>query len=295
MTQHKDDNLDVGRLIATIASRWVVVAACTVIVTVAAVGYVKGIAKPIYSSTALVTYSQPDSNNPTGGVLPSTNVTRENIGTLIGATGRPDQGRCQLGTRSVAGPNGRRAGLDPEWRFGGRLRLLGALKDAATRYVHPAAHLVRWGHRFGLRHVGRTELIDAGDSDQAHRAGHLVFENFQHPDEPIASGRRQSPGLQFAQGDGINSHGQRFDDVASALDATIEHNSRPALHSGHDLGQHVHCSQRMVWLTATMIGDPNDVHAVLNGDYGILGSLNAFEHERQAANSLDGVHRLPGE
>ena len=90
MTQHKDDNLDVGRLIATIASRWVVVAACTVIVTVAAVGYVKGIAKPIYSSTALVTYSQPDSNNPTGGVLPSTNVTRENIGTLIGATGRPD-------------------------------------------------------------------------------------------------------------------------------------------------------------------------------------------------------------
>ncbi|MBC7643677.1 MAG: polysaccharide biosynthesis tyrosine autokinase [Thermoleophilia bacterium] len=88
MTQHKNDNLDLARIMSTLASRWLVIAACTFIVTAASVGYVKGIAKPVYSATALVTYSQPDSNNPTGGVLPSTNVTRENIGTLIGATGR---------------------------------------------------------------------------------------------------------------------------------------------------------------------------------------------------------------
>ena len=85
-TQHKDDNLDVARIMSTLADRWIVIAACTIIVTGAAVGYVKGVAKPVYSAKAQVTYSQPDNTNPTGGMLPSTSVTRENILTLIGAT-----------------------------------------------------------------------------------------------------------------------------------------------------------------------------------------------------------------
>ena len=51
----------------------------------------------------------------------------------------------------------------------------------------------------------------------------------------------------------------------------------------------------MVDLTAAMIGDPDVIDPVLNGDFGVLGGLDAFEHERQTSHVLDPVHRVPGQ
>lgn len=102
MSHPKDDNLDLGRIVSVIADRWVVVLACTLIVTGAALAYVKLVAKPVFQATALVTYSEPSRDNPTGGVLPSTGVTRENITTLIGAVGRTDVVNAAARTAGVA-------------------------------------------------------------------------------------------------------------------------------------------------------------------------------------------------
>ena len=82
------DGLDLGRIGTAIAERWYVVAACTVLVVVAAIGYAKVVAQPVYEATALVSYTDPKrAENPTSA-LPSTGITRENIQTLIGAAGR---------------------------------------------------------------------------------------------------------------------------------------------------------------------------------------------------------------
>lgn len=77
-------NMDVGRIAAVIARRWKTVLALVILTTMAAYAYVTFMAKPVYESTALVTYQAPDrSTNPTGGALPVTGVTREEIGTLV--------------------------------------------------------------------------------------------------------------------------------------------------------------------------------------------------------------------
>jgi capsular exopolysaccharide synthesis family protein len=76
--------LDVAKVLATIGSRWKSVLTITLLAAMAAYGYVTFIAKPVYESTALVTYQVPDHNsNPTGGALPSSGITREDVGTLV--------------------------------------------------------------------------------------------------------------------------------------------------------------------------------------------------------------------
>ena len=82
-------NLDVSRVLVIIGERWKIVLACTLLVAGAAFAYTEMLAKPIYEAQALVTYQAPSrDSNPTAGALPSTGVTREDIGTLIGNTGR---------------------------------------------------------------------------------------------------------------------------------------------------------------------------------------------------------------
>lgn len=89
MTQgNPSDGLDLGRIGTVISERWYVVAACTLVVVAAALGYAKIIAQPVYEATALVSYTDPKrAENPTSA-LPSTGITRENIQTLIGSAGR---------------------------------------------------------------------------------------------------------------------------------------------------------------------------------------------------------------
>ena len=57
--------------------------------------------------------------------------------------------------------------------------------------------------------------------------------------------------------------------------------ARPSTACG-DLGQRVQAAQAVVDLAAAVVGHPDVVDAVLDGDFGVLGGLHAFEHERQA-------------
>ncbi|MBC7460863.1 MAG: polysaccharide biosynthesis tyrosine autokinase [Thermoleophilia bacterium] len=76
--------LDVGRVFGIIAGRWKIVLAMVLIVMGVAYSYVAFLAHPVYETTALVTYQAPSQQaNPTGGAMPSSGVTRENIATLV--------------------------------------------------------------------------------------------------------------------------------------------------------------------------------------------------------------------
>lgn len=76
--------LDVGQVLGTIGKRWKSVAAITLVAAMAAYGYVTFMAKQVFEATALVTYQVPDrSSNPTGGALPSSGITREDVSTLV--------------------------------------------------------------------------------------------------------------------------------------------------------------------------------------------------------------------
>lgn len=110
MSMHATDRLDLRRMLSIIAHRWYIVLLFTLLVAGAAVGYAKGVAKPVYESTALVTYQDPSRNdNPTGGTLPSTGITRENIQTLIGAAGRPDIVKSGAKAAGITGDELRRS------------------------------------------------------------------------------------------------------------------------------------------------------------------------------------------
>lgn len=76
--------IDVAKVLGIVATRWKTVTAITLLAAMAAYGYVTYMAKPVFESTALVAYQAPDrSENPTGGALPSSSITREDVQTLV--------------------------------------------------------------------------------------------------------------------------------------------------------------------------------------------------------------------
>ncbi|MCW2926166.1 MAG: chromosome partitioning protein, partial [Thermoleophilia bacterium] len=77
-------SLDVAKLLGIVFGRWKTVLSIIILAGMAAYGYVTFVAKPVYEAQALVTYQVPDRNsNPTGGALPSSGITREDVGTLV--------------------------------------------------------------------------------------------------------------------------------------------------------------------------------------------------------------------
>ena len=87
----------------------------------------------------------------------------------------------------------------------------------------------------------------------------------------------------------------RLEDVGPALHAPVDDDARSSTDGLDDLGQRVEAAQGVVDLTAAVVRDPDVVHAVLDGDLGVLGGLHALEHERQPGQLLDHVHRVPGQ
>lgn len=80
--------LDVARVLGIIGQRWKTVLSITLLAAMAAYGYVTFVAKEVFEATALVTYQSPDkATNPTSGALPSSGITREDIGTLVANAG----------------------------------------------------------------------------------------------------------------------------------------------------------------------------------------------------------------
>ena len=150
--------LDVGRVLGIVGSRWKTVLAITILAGMVAYGYVTFIAKPVYESTALVTYQAPDrANNPTSGALPSTGITREDIGTLV----------ANASNQEVVDAAAKEAGIEPaQLRQSVRVQALGeaAIVAFIARSGSPeeAAKLANaWANAFVAERQGKAlERLD---------------------------------------------------------------------------------------------------------------------------------------
>src|SRR5579883_3067306 len=167
-------------------------------------------------------------------------------------------------------------------------------QNAAERHVHPAAHLVRRSDGFGRPDVLGCHLADAGEPAQPHGRDELVLDDLEHSDDAFRASRRERPALQTPQSDHVRAERDGLEDVAAALDAAVEHDAGSALDGLNDLRQRVHAAHAVVDLPAAVVRDPDHVHAMLDGQGGVLGRLHALEQERAAPDLLDRVQRLPG-
>src|SRR5205085_1517808 len=123
----------------------------------------------------------------------------------------------------------------------------------------------------------------------------LVLEDLEHAHRASDPARRQAPALQAAQRDDVGAERDGFDDVAATLNTAVEHDLGSTAHGLGNLGQCVQAAEAMVDLAAAVIGDPDILHTMLDGDLGIFGGLYALEHERQAGQTFDAVQSVPGE
>src|SRR5262249_47251747 len=121
---------------------------------------------------------------------------------------------------------------------------------------------------------------------------HLVFHDLEHAhDASLASGG-QAVALHAAKPDQIGAKRQRFDNVGAAIDGAVDDDQGPARHRLHHFRQHFGGGAAMVELAAAMIGDIDDLDAVIERDLGVLGSPDALDGERDlilAFHAFDGA------
>jgi non-specific protein-tyrosine kinase len=180
--------LDVGRVLAIIGSRWKIVAAITLVAASVAYAYVTFVAKPVYEATALVTFQAPArDSNPTGGALPSTGITREDIGTLV----------ANANTPGVVNSASAKLNMEPE-----------ALQQAVQVRPHGEASVVEfvargasaeeaaaransWANAFVAERVGRAkESLDALVVEQERE--YKSFPKKLAPEDPSVAAKNQA-------------------------------------------------------------------------------------------------------
>ncbi len=93
--------------------------------------------------------------------------------------------------------------------------------------------------------------------------------------------------------DHVGAERDRLHDVGPARVAAVHEDGGAAGHRGHDLGQHLGASDAVVELAAAVVGDVDPVHAVLDGDAGVLGGGDALEDERDGVPILEALDLLP--
>src|SRR5207244_1807680 len=76
----------------------------------------------------------------------------------------------------------------------------------------------------------------------------------------------QADARQPPQADEVGAQRQRLHDVGAALEGAVHDDARASRHRLDDLRQHVGRAPAVVELAAAVVGDVDDVHAVLAGD-----------------------------
>ena len=93
------------------------------------------------------------------------------------------------------------------------------LFQAVHRHVRKGTHFVGQADGCALGEVGRSQLIHLGNTQKPHGNLDLVLYDLEHADDARRPRRRQSPGLQPA--DGRQHHRYRHL-VAEKIDAGID-------------------------------------------------------------------------
>src|ERR1700719_1329159 len=151
------------------------------------------------------------------------------------------------------------------------------------------------------RHIGRRrymqhrriELGVARGTKQAHRADDLVLEQLEHPHDAGLAAGGEPVALHAAEPDEVGTYGFRLDDIAAAIEAAVDDDLGTAGNRLDDFRQHIGRAAAMIELTAAVIGDEDEVDAMIEAKFCIFGGGDALDGERDFELRLDAVDGLP--
>src|SRR4029077_14017285 len=154
-----------------------------------------------------------------------------------------------------------------------------------------ARHVARRRHM----QIRRIELAVAGHAQKPHRAYHLVLEQFEHAHDAGLAARGQPVALHAAETDEIGAHGLGLDDVAAAIEAAVDNDLGADGGRLDDFRQHVGRAAAVIELPAAVIGDEDEVDAVIEAELGILRGGEALDGERNLEFRFDALDGAPVE
>src|SRR3974390_1489274 len=93
----------------------------------------------------------------------------------------------------------------------------------------------------------------------------------------------------------LRSHRERLDHVSAPPESAVRDDRHASVHCGDDFRQGIDCRATAVLAAATVIGNEDAIHSILDSKLGIFGRENALEndlHLRDVAHPFD---RFPGQ
>src|SRR5581483_1912555 len=121
------------------------------------------------------------------------------------------------------------------------------------------------------------------------------FHQFEHAHDASLAAGGERIALHAAEPDQMRAGRDRLDHVGAAVKAAVDDDFGAAADRLDDLGQHVERAAAMVELAAAMIGDEDELDAVIERDLGVLGGGDALEGQRNLELRLDALDGAPVE
>src|SRR6202166_2623999 len=153
-------------------------------------------------------------------------------------------------------------------------------------------HARRIGRRGHMQHR-RIELGIARGPKQAHRAHDLILEELEHAHDTGLAAGGEPVALHATEPDEVGTYCFRLDDIAAAIEAAVNDDLGTAGDRLDDFRQHIGRAAAMIELAAAVIGDEDEIHAMIEAKLGVFGGGNAFDGEGYLELRLDALDGLP--
>ena len=121
----------------------------------------------------------------------------------------------------------------------------------------------------------------------------FVVQQVEHAHDAGLAGGGEAVALHAAEPDEMRAERDRLDDVAAAIEAAVDDDLGPVGDRVDDFRQRVGRAAAVIELAAAVIGDVDELDAVIERDLGVLGGGDALDGERDLEFALDALDRLP--
>src|SRR5439155_23313871 len=98
---------------------------------------------------------------------------------------------------------------------------------------------------------------------------------------------------QAADADRVRDELESLGDVRATHEAAIDPDFGFSFYRLDDFGQHRGRAQAVVELPSAVVGNVDDLDAVLHGDLGVLDGRDAFDDERNVMLVFEALHLVP--
>ena len=110
---------------------------------------------------------------------------------------------------------------------------------------------------------------------------------------PACPAAASAVALHAAEADQMRAERDRLDDVGAATEAAVDNDLGAAGDRVDDFRQHIGRAAAVIELAAAVVGDVDELDAVIERDLGVLGGGDALDGERDLEFALDALDRAP--